>query len=310
MYFRALLYFGILILSEAQLTFKNVLVTCETYESSKNSISFGTIVTAARLKPHLPSVESCYKISIDHSEMPNLYPNSFSNIKTKILFLGNNNIRDVYVGAFKNLEVTDGMSLQHNKLTNIYVGVFNNVKVPVLYLSYNWISYIDYRAFDNMTDLKAIHLDHNQLTRVDMFWFSKTPQLQKLTLNNNLIREIQEFAFAKLDTSPHIDLSQNNIWNIDKNAFQKTRKYNSISLAHNQLTTLEPDWLKGIKVGLLDISGNKIQCLRNGLAGPSSVNYIDGNPWICDCLWQIKRQEGQNIGNLVAPDTFQRCSIL
>ncbi|RZC42658.1 LRR 8 domain containing protein [Asbolus verrucosus] len=299
------------------LTFKNVMLTCET-DNDVEELAFVTSITANRLKPHLPSGQDCSKIAIEHSMIPILYDGSLADItRVNILLLEDNKIEQIQPGAFRNLKVQEGMSLKFNRLTEIRSGVFNDIQVPFLYLSYNYISRIDRDAFDNMTSLRSLYLDNNKLAYIDSNWFKNTPQLRKLVLQQNTIDYIPAFAFNNLAMSryhsPEVDLSNNLIRLINRDAFKRERqwsRFNFVSLAHNEVQDLSLDWLKNVEIKTLDLSYNRIMCLnRGGLAGANSVNYVDGNPWICTCLQEVKQKEFKKYGQVVAEEAFKRCQI-
>ncbi|KAJ3641478.1 hypothetical protein Zmor_027985 [Zophobas morio] len=293
----------------SQLTFRNVMVTCDSEQPLDDDIPFGTIVTTNKLKPHLPSTD-CFKIAIQYATIHTLYQDALSDItNANYLFLENDNIEEIEPGAFKNVKLKEALSLQSNNIKEIRRGVFNDVQVPVLILSYNLIAYIDYHAFDNMT-LKSIHLDHNKLPRINPFWFRHTPKLIKLNFQHNLIEQVPEFAFQmeKLN-APRIDLSHNQIREVSGDAFANTKRLDFLSLAFNRLESLERNWLKGVKVNVLDISHNRLRCLRDELAGPFSTNFIDKNPWSCGCLQDMKSKESTVFGSIVADEAFRRCNI-
>ncbi|XP_044262282.1 chondroadherin-like [Tribolium madens] len=290
-------------------TFKNVMVTCDSDSAlSDEEIPFSTVVTTNQLKPHLPSGQKCNNIAIQHATIPFLARDSLSDINNaNFLVLENNEIEEIQPGAFRNVVVKQAMSLKMNKLREIRRGIFEGVRVPVLFLSYNSINYIDYQAFNNMTNLEIIHLDHNQLTNINPFWFKNAPKLTKVNLSHNKIQRVDANAFANHVSK--IDLSNNLIQSVDPHAFRRTKKLLFLGLAHNQINSLDPNWLKDVKVHTLDLTNNLLYCLESGLGGLQSTNLIDKNPWDCNCLERIKRKENTVFGTIIASEDFNRCNI-
>ncbi|EFA11750.1 leucine-rich repeat-containing protein let-4 [Tribolium castaneum] len=290
-------------------TFKNVMVTCDSDSAlSDEEITFSTVVTTNRLKPHLPLGQQCNNIAIQHSTIPTLTRDSLSDINNaNFLVLESDEIEAIEPGALRNVVVKQAISLKMNKLREIRRGVFEGVRVPVLFLSFNAISYVDYQAFDNMTDLEIVHLDHNRIASVNPFWFKNAPKVTKVNLSHNNIHRVDANAFANHVSK--IDLSNNIIQSVDPHAFRRTKKLLFLGLAHNLIHDLDPNWLKDVKVHTLDLSSNSLYCLEGGLGGLQSTNFLDKNPWDCSCLERIKRKENRVFGTIVANEDFNRCNI-
>jgi Leucine-rich repeat (LRR) protein len=153
---------------------------------------------------------SVNKLELKNGALNFLNQDAFKNQQIQILALGQNNIQNVNVNAFRGLEGTlKGLDLQNNDLNLIPIWSLTFLEnLQYLHLQGNQIGSLDPNTTveTKLNQLHYLYLDRNKLTKIESGSLAKFPLLV-LTLSKNQIADLEKDS---LPTSLNIlDLSNN-----------------------------------------------------------------------------------------------------
>jgi Leucine-rich repeat (LRR) protein len=165
------------------------------------------------------------------SNLNTISANYFKRIeKIVFLYLAHNQIRDIEINTFLNLNNLSFLYLNDNFLKRIKRGYFTGCKnLIILVLTKNIISFIEDGSFVELTKLSILNLNDNKLISVDAIYIPDLKNLRYLDLRNNFIKSIiPERNEGKLYLKD-INLNNNFLATIDQNIPLDMQSFNSLS---------------------------------------------------------------------------------
>ncbi|CAG9857346.1 unnamed protein product [Phyllotreta striolata] len=282
--------------SAEDVTFRDV--TFETYKLYEGPIN-RTIRSGDKIADFL-SKDDFHFVKIKGQNVPVLRRNSLADLRiVSEIVVEESNVEEIQAGFLGNSTDVKLLSLKGNRITSIEYGVFNNLELISIDLTSNKIASIDSRAFDDMPSLITLRLDDNLIADWNPNWFKNTPLLAVISMQRNRLEEIPADAFGNLkgdkrqediDFNVSLAFSYNRIKTIHPEAFSGLEKIHSLWFDHNRLDDFDGNLLTGIRVGNLRLNHNEIKCFKSDLDKVLTAenNYIDSNPFDCECLERIK----------------------
>jgi len=164
------------------------------------------------LLPYMPTIlfsgcSSLQTIDLGSNELTQVPANVFVNSQLRQLYLDNNQISDIAVGAFSNLINLQELFLGSNQLTALNADLFKELSnLSVLYVFNNLIVELPEDIFKENQNLNDIDMYSNQLTRIHpsfldsplsgtrTLWFSDNICINSdHQFNENTIDEVRPF---------------------------------------------------------------------------------------------------------------------
>ncbi|XP_030634358.1 fibromodulin a [Chanos chanos] len=147
-------------------------------------------------------------------------------------------------------------------------------RMKYVYLQHNQITTVPDSAFGNATNLIWIMLHENQINTVGKKAFANLMSLERLYLNGNNMTKVP----ANLPRSLRdLRLSNNKIAKVPPNAFEGMNNLTILLLQNNAIQEVVGA-LKGLKsLILLDVSGNKLKKVPEGLPDMLHQLYLESN---------------------------------
>jgi hypothetical protein len=97
----------------------------------------------------------------------------------RMIWLGNNQIKEIPVGAFNGLSQLLNIGLDHNQIEEVPVGIFNGLsQLQSIRLDSNQIKEISAGVCNGLSRLEVIFLDKNHIKEIPVGAFSGLPQLR------------------------------------------------------------------------------------------------------------------------------------
>ena len=115
------------------------------------------------------------------------------------------------------------LDISINELTELPVDLFANLnKLEKLNLSSNQLTKLPETIFFNLPSLKELDLSDNQLKNLPENIFANTPNLERLILSSNILKELPA-STSNLKNLREIDFSGNNIHTKDSKSHFSTK---------------------------------------------------------------------------------------
>lgn len=185
------------------------------------------------IKLNTPKLTELY---LSYNLLTSLPENSFSAISLKCLVFQYNQITQIDVNAFKNLNNLYWIILSGNPLTGVSLKFPNSIthltldycrlrnfktsdlgvnSIKYLVLSYNNIDQLPDDFYTILKNVEFFDLNGNNLTNISFITKQEYPHLNRLDLNHNLLSSITKNTFIKASRLVSLDLSNNQLENID-----------------------------------------------------------------------------------------------
>lgn len=224
-------------------------------------LSYNMITDVDRLlKARMPYLNT---FNLEHNRINFISEVASSNTMIEELFLNDNEITRVEVGAFAALERMTYLDLSRNSITYLNESVFNTgSRLEYLGLSENKLASVT-GVFDRTRRLKDLKLSSNRIKDITDA-FKGLTLLRKLSLRSNLVTHIPDGTFRDSDGLDEINLSDNKIQWVGRNAFRGLVILDKLLLQDNLLLALNGSARNLPKLRYIDASSNAIQYLENG----------------------------------------------
>ncbi|XP_022231450.2 insulin-like growth factor-binding protein complex acid labile subunit [Drosophila obscura] len=200
-------------------------------------------------------------IKLDHnniSKIPILQTYAVKN-----LYLGNNQIDSIAIGAFQNLSEMTSLDLSHNKLTS-------KVLLPDVFRGPYTVT--DFKALYN---LKSLNLGHNDLHFLDADLFEHVPNLEELILCSNnfqIINGVSEVAISGLASLKILDISYMQLKILPQTILHGPRDLETFIAAGNLFSKLPKALTYAKNLASLVLNENPIEDLQGDNIFPMMTN--------------------------------------
>ncbi|XP_013138305.1 PREDICTED: slit homolog 2 protein-like [Papilio polytes] len=245
------------------------LYSLKTLNLSQNHLqSIKTVGFSDSLREQNLSVRSCNLVletlDLSYNDLIVVTDNSLSKLRSlSRLFLQNNAISSLEVGAFAGLLGLHVLNLSSNFINSIPPDLFSDTKsLKEIILSNNTINVLPPGLFEGLDQLQTLDLSHNELTSQ---WINKGSfvgllRMVILNLSYNRLTKIDRYMFQDLYSLQKLNLEHNEITNIEEHAFIELRNLHSLTLSHNKLSHLHTHLFTDLHVlHELFIDNNKIR---------------------------------------------------
>ncbi|XP_044157642.1 chondroadherin-like [Bufo gargarizans] len=199
------------------------------------------------------------------------------------LFLDSNEIQEFENGTFDNLSNLLYLYLQENKIRYLQPGIFSPLKnLIALYLRNNLLTEISDGSLKGLTQLRWLDLGINMITKLSKEAFADS-KLRKLNLQNNLLTSVPSLKNRiNLQT---LHLSGNRIGKLSSASFSRNfRTVRELYLDNMELKDVSSSAFRRLRrLDVLDLRNNSLTSLPVSQLKSSTIIYLSGNPWECDC---------------------------
>ncbi|XP_056312273.1 leucine-rich repeats and immunoglobulin-like domains protein 3 [Danio aesculapii] len=186
-------------------------------------------------------------------------------LSLETLDLSNNNIVEVYAGAFPPIPLKN-LFLSNNRISTLELGCFSNLSssLLVLKLNKNRLNSIPAKIF-SLPHLQHLELSRNRLRRVEGLTFQGLHGLRSLKMQRNGISRLMDGAFWGLNNMEVLQLEFNNLTEVSKGWLYGLLTLQQLHLSHNSISRIKPDaWEFCQKLAELDLSWNQLSRLEEG----------------------------------------------
>ncbi|CAL9705027.1 unnamed protein product [Knipowitschia caucasica] len=250
----------------------------------------------------MASVET---LDLSNNDITELRGQSFpAGLQIRDLFLSNNKIKDLELGALDHLGSTlQVLRLSRNRISQIPVRAFQLPKLTqlelnrnrlrqvegltfqglssleVLKLQRNSISKLTDGAFYDLAKMKVLHLDYNSLTEVNSGSLYGLTSLQQLFLSNNAIARIVQDGWKFCNKLRELNLSYNNLTRLEESSLAVLGELHTLRLGHNSISHIAEGAFRGLRaVRLLELDHNDIagtiEDTNGAFSGLDSLNKL------------------------------------
>lgn len=255
-----------------------------------------------RMTRELASLET---LDLSNNDITELRGQSFpAGLQIRDLYLGNNKIKDLEIGALDHLGATlQVLRLSRNRISQIPVRAFQLPKLiqlelnrnrirqvegltfqglsslEVLKLQRNSISKLTDGAFYDLAKMKVLHLDYNSLTEVNSGSLYGLTSLQQLFLSNNSIARIYPDGWKFCQKLRELNLSYNNLTRLEEGSLAVLGDLHSLRLGHNSISHITEGAFRGLRaVRVLELDHNDIsgtiEDTNGAFSGLDSLNKL------------------------------------
>ncbi|KAJ8672792.1 hypothetical protein QAD02_004052 [Eretmocerus hayati] len=217
------------------------------------------------------------------------------------LFLVNNNIFDIELGAFDPLSNLQVLDLSRNQLHTLPNGIFRSLSsLRAVSLTLNHFSSLPENLFQpaNLT-LKSVRLSYNvgELSELPKGFFKGLIQLDSVEMTDDNISSIPEDTFAGAKALNTLNLSHNRLTMIPANIFKDTRQLEILKLSDNRLMDLPHNSFANSQLKELYLNNNRLSYLSKEYFGGlgylvrleiSSNKIASIDPGFCNALPNLK----------------------
>ncbi|CAK1582595.1 unnamed protein product [Parnassius mnemosyne] len=233
-------------------------------------------------------------LSIQFGTINKIPPYAFTNSSTvRQIVLKSNKITNLEKHSFSQLMMLTNLTLDDNQISELKRDVFFNLpNLHILHLSNNNISLLHEGCFKHLNNLLELNLDYNYISVVTREMLEGLENLSRLNLRSNKLAMIGNLAFSELWGLKELMLDNNAIEYISERAFGGLAQLRKLTLSGNRLSTFYEDILEDTRnLAVLDLKDNLLtfmsyETVRNIVENDKSVSsvvYLDGNPFKCNC---------------------------
>ncbi|KAJ8027250.1 Leucine-rich repeat-containing G-protein coupled receptor 4 [Holothuria leucospilota] len=250
---------------------------------------------------YIPSSTGCEMTTIlelQNNNIQNIPPERIEEYyHVKTMGLSWNQISVLYPGTFSRLSRLRNMICSHNNLEIVPNGVFNGTEESLsrIYLNNNSIIIIGNRAFQGLAQVTFINLNDNLIKALPVRVFRDVINIKDLFLDNNELKYLNKDQFKGLKEMSTLSLQGNQIKTLPSGLFSGLESLNEVSISNNQLITILAPQILGLRLGVnvLNLTNNHMS--HTAVIFPFLINatwtlYLGGNPFLCDCDFQMLQE--------------------
>ncbi len=195
------------------------------------------------------SLKNLKLIYLGNNEIKNINVNNFKAYENlKVLSLANNQIEYLEPDSFKDLKLLQFVDLSHNEITEIDSKLFaENKELEMLSLRKNRIKNIQDEAFKSLKNLILLYLGNNAITKINSNIFRENENLKMLSLVDNLIEHVENDAFKSLNKLEELYLDDNKMKKISTEIFKQNSMLKILSLKNNRIESIEKEAFKFLR---------------------------------------------------------------
>uniref|UniRef100_A0A8C6UMC2 Leucine-rich repeats and immunoglobulin-like domains 1 n=1 Tax=Neogobius melanostomus TaxID=47308 RepID=A0A8C6UMC2_9GOBI len=245
-------------------------------------------------------------LDLSNNDLTELRGQSFpAGLQIRDLFLSNNRIRELEMGALNHLGATlQVLRLSRNRISQIPVKAFQLPKLTQLELNRNRIRQVEGLTFQGLSSLevlklqrnsinkltdgafydlakmKVLHLDYNSLTEVNSGSLYGLTSLQQLFLSNNSIARIYPDGWKFCQKLRELNLSYNNLTRLEESSLAVLGDLHTLRLGHNSISHITEGAFRGLRaVRVLELDHNDIsgtiEDTNGAFTGLDSLNKLN-----------------------------------
>ncbi|CAB0014508.1 unnamed protein product [Nesidiocoris tenuis] len=191
------------------------------------------------------------------------------------IFLGENDLRDLGPDSpLAHCKRLQSVSLDSNKFLILDAGTLPP-NVHTLSASHNIIKRFPVELLDTLRSLSWLYLRDNYIETVTSFTFKHHKNLDKVDLGDNLLTAIPLDVFNNTVTIRDLNLDYNYFKTLPAIAF-KGLKVGRVSISMNRLETINERAFEGVENYLeyLDFGGNRLQKMPRALGSLTRLKYL------------------------------------
>ena len=200
--------------------------------------------------------------------------------------------------------------LSNNQITNIRIGAFSQLtNCTELWLNNNTLTIIEAADFVGLQSLKELILENNFITEIQTFAFIHLKRCSEISIKGNRLTHVSVNMFIGLPFLEKLSLSDNRISNIEPGAFAKLSKLMILDLSKNNISSFAPETFTQQTLSIIDLQGNQLTSLERNVFGsqhPSNITVLlSDNPLQCDgrlCWIKEAERDGWITLNFPLPD--------
>ena len=162
------------------------------------------------------------------------------------------------------------LSLSNNKVSSVYQTLFNEIDLFELDIGHCKISIIPANIFSRQTRYRTLYLAFNEITYIMTNPFLST--LISLKLHNNRLSTLPHDIFDGFKILSDLSLHSNRLVTLPD--FSSMSKLRYLRLSNNRLT-IYPDSLKALSIKYLWLQNNKFAHFKNTFFRCNLVHYLD-----------------------------------
>ncbi|KAJ8027249.1 Chondroadherin-like protein [Holothuria leucospilota] len=263
--------------------------------------AFGRTRCKERGLTYVPTSTGCEMtilLELQQNNIQNIPPERIAEYHyVKTLDISWNQISVLDPGTFFRLNRLRNILCSHNNLEIVQNGLFNGTEYSLsrIYLNNNNISIIGNRALQGLAQVIAIYLNNNLIKTLPVGVFIDVINIKYLTLDNNELAYLDEDHFKGLKEMSTLSLQGNRIKTLPLGLFAGLESLQEVLLSNNQLITITSPHILGLQpsVEILNLTNNYIN--HTDVIFPFLVNatwtlYLSGNPFLCDCDFQMLQE--------------------
>uniref|UniRef100_A0A8C6UNM7 Leucine-rich repeats and immunoglobulin-like domains 1 n=1 Tax=Neogobius melanostomus TaxID=47308 RepID=A0A8C6UNM7_9GOBI len=284
-------------------------------------------------------------LDLSNNDLTELRGQSFpAGLQIRDLFLSNNRIRELEMGALNHLGATlQVLRLSRNRISQIPVKAFQLPKLTQLELNRNRIRQVEGLTFQGLSSLevlklqrnsinkltdgafydlakmKVLHLDYNSLTEVNSGSLYGLTSLQQLFLSNNSIARIYPDGWKFCQKLRELNLSYNNLTRLEESSLAVLGDLHTLRLGHNSISHITEGAFRGLRaVRVLELDHNDISGTIEDTNGAftgldKSEHLLQDVPFLHVCILLVinykpyaHRNLGDNAIRSIQTDAFSK----
>ncbi len=214
--------------------------------------------------PDIP--EDAAGITLGGNRIKLLKANSFNHSSCLSLTIFWDELENIEIGAFNNLDNLVHLILVNNKLKTLTPGIFNNLaSLSYLELNYNHLNNIESGVMNRLESLQSLQMFGNALESIDEGAFHNLTKLSTLRIEQNNIKTLQPLTFEGMSSLTGLYLQDNDLNYLPPQIFSNLSKLMTLVINNNELNTLSWDIFSSKQDEhpnfiYLAISGNPLEC--------------------------------------------------
>ena len=221
---------------------------------------------------------------------------AFTNLSIcTLLDLNENHIHVIENGSFTGLDQLRMLKLHQNKLTSLHPDMWTGLpSLTWLDLGGNGIGTISSACFDKLPNLEWLYLSKNNLTLINEDMWTGLESLLILRLDENKINTIPDAVFSSLGELRTLRLDTNLLTTIRASMWEGLSSLTKLHLSDNRIFTIESRSFTTLpQLSDLWLHGNELVTLNESAFNQFNLTLsLYGNPLECDrhLCWLKERE--------------------